>query len=517
MQKKIIFAILLMGILYRLFLTWNGSFLFNMDNARDMVDVREMVELHKLRLIGPRSAIEGVFNGPAWYYLLVIPYTLSGGDPYASIIMEIILWAIGGFFLLKLVSKWGSFLILPIGILWIASDYIVLTNLYAFNPNPLTLLTPVFIYSLYKYLESGKVIYNLSAWFLGGLFFNFEMNFGVFIPIIIFTSLILSGQTKLIKHKSFWAGAGFFLLTLLPQVIFDLKHQFIMSKSIINFLSSGQTSSNLLIRFQSLVLTFYNVFEATLMNKKVLSFVILGLFGLMVLKRWKATIKSNLLLIICLSYIFLPFLGHLLIPVTVNPWHLGGPAACTLILIGFLLREIWDFNIFGKAVAVSIAAFIMLFGFFNILNFFINYMGKPSTDSSLFGNEISAIDYVYNYAKDKNFKVYTYLPSVYDYPYQYLIWWYGLKKFGYLPIDYAYSPNKPEYISNKAYFSAKEEDLKKRENSNLVFLIKEPNYRYTRFGWEGDFISAPNAPKLVSIEKTMVGPIEIEVRRESIK
>lgn len=129
-------------------------------------------------------------------------------------------------------------------------------------------------------------------------------------------------------------------------------------------------------------------------------------------------------------------------------------------------------------------------------------------DPSSFRNEIAAIDYVYSYAKGQNFKVYTYLPSVYDYPYQYLFWWYGRKIYGYLPAYYAYASGKPKYISNKEKFSAAEEELKKRQNSNLVFLIKEPNHNYTRFGWEGDFI------KLETVEKQMVGPLEIEIKRE---
>ena len=78
-MNKTIIIILIIGIIYRLSLISNGSFLFNMDNARDMVDVREMVVLHKFRLTGPTSAIEGFFNGPGWYYLLAIPFLLSGG------------------------------------------------------------------------------------------------------------------------------------------------------------------------------------------------------------------------------------------------------------------------------------------------------------------------------------------------------------------------------------------------------------------------------------------------------
>ena len=142
-RTLLIVIILITGVLFRLALTANGNFLFHMDSARDMVDVREMVILKKIRLIGPTSAIDGLFSGPAWYYLLSVPFILSGGDPYAAILMQIILWAIGGFFLLKLVSSWGKWLIVPIGFIWIASNHIVLTSFYAFNPTPVMLLSPL--------------------------------------------------------------------------------------------------------------------------------------------------------------------------------------------------------------------------------------------------------------------------------------------------------------------------------------------------------------------------------------
>ncbi len=124
-------------------------------------------------------------------------------------------------------------------------------------------------------------------------------------------------------------------------------------------------------------------------------------------------------------------------------------------------------------------------------------------DPSLYKNEIAAIDYVYKYAKGRNFKVYTYLPSVYDYPYQYLFWWYGQKKYGYIPGEYVYAPHKPKYIPSQEKFQGSKDDF-----SGFVFLIKEPDRNYTRAGWEGDFVN------LITVEKQMVGPIEIEVKKE---
>mgnify|MGYP001616114463 FL=1 len=123
-------------------------------------------------------------------------------------------------------------------------------------------------------------------------------------------------------------------------------------------------------------------------------------------------------------------------------------------------------------------------------------------------NEIRAIDFVYKKAEGKNFKVYTYLPSVYDYPYQYLFWWYGRKNYGYVPGEYVYSPNKPKYIPSQEKFQGVKTNF-----SGLVFLIKEPAIQEAgkdllRDLWENDF------KEMESISKEMVGPIEVEIKRE---
>lgn len=485
MRNKLIIFILIIGVIYRLILTADGNFLFNMDNARDMVDVREMVVLGKLRLTGPTSAIEGLFNGPAWYYLLALPFILSGGDPYASIIMEIALWAAGGFFLLKLVSRWGKFLVVPVGTVWIASNYVVLTNLYAFNPNPVVLLTPLLVYLLVEYLQKGQGIFIILAFFLAGLFFNFEMNFGVFTPFIILTGLIFTKKIECLKDKWFWAGVGVFVLTILPQVLFDLRHEFIMSKAVLNHL--GQSGDvNILHRIQMIAVSFYNSFVPTLMNHKFFAWIILGLF---------LTVKLDQVAKISFIFIALPFLGYLFLPVTVNSWHLGAEMAAAVILIAYLLHKL--------RIGWILAILIIWFGLTNIANFFLNDWGKPNLDPSLFKNEIAAIDYVYKYANGRNFKVYTYLPSVYDYPYQYLFWWHGQKKYGYIPGEYAYAPNKPQYIPSQDKFQGEKNNL-----SDLVFLIKEPDRNDTRSGWEGSFVN------LETVTEQMVGPLEIEVRKE---
>lgn len=507
MNQKQIFLIALilgLGVIYRVVMTYGGGFIFNMDNSRDMVEVREMVTLKKLRLTGPTTSINGVYDGPAWYYLLAVPFVITGGNPYGSIVMQMVLWVIGGFFLLKLTARYSIIAMVLSGSLWISSNFIFLASIYALNPNPIIFLSPLLIFLLDKYIKTQKIVYALLMWFLTGFFFNLEMNFGVFIPIVIFFSILLS-KREILLRKKFWFSILAYIIFLIPQVIFDLRHQFIMSKGMLRFLLETDANSlSITERILKNFDKFFDVFSATLMNRDSLAVVALVLFSFFIIYLFKTKnlFKDNVILF-CLLYILMPFLSYIFLPTDVNPWHLGGVIVAGLILFAIVVARIFQSGLLGKIVAFSIFCFTLYNVISNSLLNITEIRFKPDSDPSRYKNEIAAIDFVYKYANGKNFKVYTYLPSVYDYPYQYLFWWYGKKTYGYIPAEYAYWPNIPQYISNKEKFEGNHDNL-----SSLVFLIKEPDRNYTRSGWEGRMY------KLKTIEKQMVGPLEIEIKED---
>ena len=267
-MRKCILLILIVGIIFRLYITGNNNFIFNMDNARDMIDVREMVVLGDFRLIGPTTSIDGVYFGPFWYYMLPVPFLITGGDPYGSIILEIILWAIGGYFLLTLVLKYyGKLAFFAVSLIWLASNYIILGNQYAFNPNPVLFLTPVFIYCLLSYIETGKLAFFLLTWFLAGAFFHFIVPVGIFMPLVIILSIFLT-KKDLLKWQSLIFGLMVFALTFLPQIIFEIRHNFFMLNNLLayNSTSHGNLNQGFLERTVSILRSFYDTLLPTFMN-----------------------------------------------------------------------------------------------------------------------------------------------------------------------------------------------------------------------------------------------------------
>jgi 4-amino-4-deoxy-L-arabinose transferase-like glycosyltransferase len=504
-MKKIIFLILILGVIFRIFLTVGGNFYFNMDNARDMIDVREMVIFGEPRLIGPTTSIDGVYFGPLWYYMLSIPFLLTGGDPYGSIVMEIILWAFGGYFLFTLVNKYyGKLALLSVSLIWTASNFILLGSQYAFNPNPVLFLTPVFIYSLLRYIETGKSKFSMLTWFLAGSFFHFIVPVGIFMPVVIILTIFLIDK-KLLKQKSLFFGLAAFILTFVPQLIFELRHNFFMFKNLFDYNSTshGNLNQSIYLRVVSILKSFYDTLLPTFMNFKFFTITsILLLFGILTVSFHSKRRLDNLTLV-SLLLIFVPLIGLIPLKVDIMRWYLNAEMVVAIILVGFVINSLQKIPK-GYVIAFSLVAALTIFSLQNISEY-LNDARKGSINNSILANEIVAIDFVYQKAENKNFKVYTYIPSVYDYPYQYLFWWYGLKKYGYLPEEYAYLPKKPEYVAGKDKINGGNHP----ESSEFIFLIKESDQIGQRHLWENTF------KDLELLETHKVGPLDIEIRRES--
>jgi len=82
-NKKILLiltGLAVLGFFLRSYLFPDNLF-FGPEQGNDFKIIRDIVVSHKYTLIGPKTDIGGVFHGPIYYYLAVIPFFFSGGDP----------------------------------------------------------------------------------------------------------------------------------------------------------------------------------------------------------------------------------------------------------------------------------------------------------------------------------------------------------------------------------------------------------------------------------------------------
>ena len=95
---SILIVLFIIAFFLRIFLIDKNLF-FGPEQGRDMLVVKDIVLNHKLVLIGPKTAIDGVFHGPLYYYLATIPFFIGRGNPLVISLFFIFLNSLTVFFI----------------------------------------------------------------------------------------------------------------------------------------------------------------------------------------------------------------------------------------------------------------------------------------------------------------------------------------------------------------------------------------------------------------------------------
>jgi hypothetical protein len=120
------------------------------------------------------------------------------------------------------------------------------------------------------------------------------------------------------------------------------------------------------------------------------------------------------------------------------------------------------------------------FSYTNTLRDYSDYGGV-----SKIKGKIDAIDYIYKDAKGKPFGLFVFAPPVYTYPYDYLIWWYGGRKYNYSPykqkkgdVYFLIEPDPSKPWSYKGWLETviKNGTILKTVNLPSGFIIQERKY-----------------------------------------
>lgn len=464
----------------------NYNFPFTMDQARDMLDIREIVVGLHPTLIGPTTSINGVFLGPFYYYFNVIPFAVSGGDPAALVYWNILWYMIAAGAILYFNYKENKVFGFLTSIIFLMAPAFFYSARFFWSANPMPYLTTFYLLSLIYFVIKRNYKSSFLVGLIAGLSMQFESAFGVlFFPFLIIYSLIRRVSIK--KIAASFLGFG---VTLLPQALFELRHGFVMTKTFVNELSGesqilgeklmfGEAQIN---HFKSFI-GYTNEIFALSAEVSILLIVIAILFLIFRYKKLSKINKEFFLsstIFIVFAFVFYSWYLHPL-----KGWYLLGIRVPMIFILGLFLTEV--FNLKNIAFKILVLGFV-IYSFSMTYMFQVTFVPKStdrSGDKSNLRNEIEAIDWVYQKANGAGFKAYNYIPSVYDFPYQYLYWWHGTKKYGYQPEVVTYLDNVPEYIKENDKFFTKK---KPTGDDPLIFMIYEKDESVERLNaWLGSF------------------------------
>lgn len=484
--------ILIIGSWLRLSGILSNSFAFTYDVGRDMLAVQNIVVNHKITLIGQTTGIEGIFYGPWWYLILSIPFLFFSGNPQgvaffmgiigiATILLGYIFGKkIGGVFLGIIFSAFISF-----------SSVMVLTSSQIWNPNLIPFFILLVLLTLYKIVLDDKhkifkAKYLLLLGFLLGIIMDMEIVFGILFLFGICISLIAIFRKKLkIKEICFFVLGILFIFS--PRIIFDFRHNFLMTKTFFTAFNNGFTSVkhfSIFDAFFSNLGALFNLWNAALANQNsVVGFILIIFVFLNLLffyKKMEGTRKKFIQTILIVIAIFL--IGLMIFNQAVWPHYLVGLPVLYILLVSLVI------DLARSAFKKNWIIFSVLFALFWInLNPIrvLENIREPlwEGNSAVYRNQIAIIDYIYNDAKGKDFKYIVYTPAVNDYSYRYLFLWYGKKKYGYVPVQ---------------------------KNQTLFYVILEPDYELP-FRLR-DWLKYREGDGIVQKEKVVKGGIIVQTR-----
>ena len=246
----VLILIILIGSFFRLYRI--GDYMeFLGDQGRDVFIIRDLFRHGNLFFIGPQTSIGNMYLGPWFYYLIAPALFIAHYNPVGPAIF-IALINIATIYLIYFVAKkWFS---RPVGLissfLFAISPVVIKYSNFIWNPNIMPFFALLFIYFFFEAILQKKYKYFIYAALAFIMVINSHYLGLALLPlpgIFWLINLYKLIKTKSTQLKSFLSNTFIaffvFILSLTPQILFDLKHQGQNIKALITFFTQRENTS----------------------------------------------------------------------------------------------------------------------------------------------------------------------------------------------------------------------------------------------------------------------------------
>jgi len=233
---------------------------FLSDQGRDAIIIKRIITFEHFPAVGPSTSIGQVYLGPFFYYFIAPwlfifrfnPVGLAFGTAFFSIFFLAL-----SFFVIK--NYFGKTTALFF-LLFNSFSYILIDfSRFSWNPNLLPYFSFFSVYLFIKARETNKKF----LYFLAGSFLSFSIQLHYLALTIIPPLAIIFLKDLYQNFKKQWLNIlyfffAFFIFTS-PLLIFDLRHQFLNAKNLVNLFKTGSTVG--MGRLENLIATFSKLNE----------------------------------------------------------------------------------------------------------------------------------------------------------------------------------------------------------------------------------------------------------------
>lgn len=428
-------------LLLRLVPIWLNNFPFNYDNAKDSLVIMQTWMFKKPALLGAVTSMEGLYQGPFWYYILFPLNFLMDFHPIASVITVNILGIFTLWLVWKHIGKLEAFLMA------VSLEAITIMQT-AWSPY-LTFFSVAWIYIILTRLNKTKLDTKLLVLLSISVSLMFHAQIAIGILFIVIIPLVFWINKFFPSRKQIFIMLSSFFLGFVPQLLFELRHSFIQTKSVLRFTQNFSSEAAAIGQNESGLARIWEIFHYYSANlirsispypfsvSKAVSVVLLVSFFYLLNKRLKKKDKR------LPQKIFLPILIgsmilHLFLPVKL--YYLVAYTPLWIFAFSKLLKTYPKFVKVGVVVAFIGTSLLH----FNLMN--KNYKALAKESRILFAPKLEAVIKAYELGGGEPFCSYHYVPELYDYTYQHIYQYLAFTEGRSLPVEYSYEPNVPDYI-----------------------------------------------------------------------
>lgn len=368
-QHKLLAFFIIFGVLLRI-----NHFDINYYHSHDQ-DLEAWIILDILsghiRLIGQQTSQLGVFIGPLFYYSLIPFYLVTNLNPLgtAYFIALISLLSTGSIYFVfnKVFGK---------------KTALISTFLYALNfsavltdrevvPTVIVFLWSVwFMYSLHLLLRGDKKGLVLLG-IMMGLVWHINLALGLLLPVSIL-AIVLSGKKT--KLSQYYLVLIPFLVLMAPFIIFELRHGFIQTASVLEGFTSVDKAVPLSDKFSNVIRLVTNNVNYSFLGKRIytrelpLTIALLAALLAFIYKK----IIDRKLGILFLSWLALFIIFFTLNNIILSEYYLNGMQVVWFSIVSVLLAEGLKYKLASKIVIIL----LVLYGFYNIQSYMIEPINR---------------------------------------------------------------------------------------------------------------------------------------------
>jgi 4-amino-4-deoxy-L-arabinose transferase-like glycosyltransferase len=410
---------------------------FYFDQGRDAKVIWDFWHKGDLFLVGPTTGIEGLLLGPFYYFYIAPFYLIGNGNPVfpaAWLALTNVIAILLFYHLAKSYLNPTTAMIAAVVMTFSLS--LIQDHRWLSNPTPLPLFSGLTLWMLLKIISqtSQKIHWPLMGLFVG-LSLQLEAASAIFFTPAIIISMVLFRKTTNCSRIKVALALIAFIITLVPQIIFDFKFNHILSKNLFNFIFTHQSFQTSLVDQVLPRLEFYfQSFSSKFAVDNKVFFLLIGLTLAASLVKFSIPKSLSKPVSIFVIWLITP-LAILLFYHGNNGYIWGyyftGVYPVFVILVSYILAQACNKSFLGKTITL---AFILVFLHHNLPRVY-HYLiaGTDGPQHITLGSSQDAVEWAFVDSQGQPFNFDVYVPPVISHSYDYLFLWLGTTKYHQLP------------------------------------------------------------------------------------